>query len=302
MRKRPKTHLHRPAFPGRQQALVASTGNAAISVTRYNPEIVAGREHVAKMAGEDAFVVLYQLRDHPAHEFKLDGRLERPPAARRGMLNVVDLRIGDACGRLLHPADTLMFHVPVRALEDLLDDLDARTVTGLRAPEPWQTADPVVDQLAPVLLDALATPQAETSRLLNEHLLFGLGAHFVQRYGGVEPRPVMRLGGLAPWQQRRALELLDEARGDTLSIRAIADACSLSPDHFTRAFKISMGQTPRAWQLARRIERAQQMLLQPRLSVAEIAQALGYADQSHFSRSFLRHTGESPFRWRRSRL
>lgn len=300
-RMRQATSLHRPAFPGRQPALMAPAGEAAISITRFRPHIATGREHVAKMAGDEAFVVLYQLRDHPAHEFKLDGRLERPEAARRGTLNIVDLRLGDACGRLLHPVDTLMFHLPVRAIETVMDGVDAGTIPGLRAPDPWRTTDALLDQLAPVLVEALATPEEEANRLLNEHLLLGLGAHFMRRYGGVTPGHRQTRGGLAAWQERRALEMLDETSGRPPSIREIAQALGLSPDHFTRAFRASTGQTPQAWLQARRIARAKDLLLRSDLPISAIAQACGFADQSHFSRTFLRQTGESPFRWRRSR-
>lgn len=300
-RMRQATSLNRPAFPGHQPALMAPAGEAAISVTRFRPHIIAGRAHVAKMTGEEAFVVLYQLRDHPAHEFKLDGRLERPEAARRGTLNIVYLRLGDACGRLLHPVDTLMFHVPVRAIETVMDGVDAGTIPGLRAPDPWRTTDALLDQLAPVLVEALATPEAEANRLLNEHLLLGLGAHFMRRYGGVPQGHRQTRGGLAAWQERRALEMLDQVSGRTASIREIAQALGLSPDHFTRAFRASTGQTPQAWLQARRIARAKDLLLRSDLPISQIAQACGFADQSHFSRTFLRQTGESPFRWRRSR-
>lgn len=298
---RQATSLRRPAFPGHQPALMARAGEAAISVTRFRPQIVAGREHVAKMAGEDAFVVLYQLRDHPVHEFKLDGRLERPDAARRGTLNIVDLRLGDACGRLLHPVDTLMFHMPMRAIEHVVDGTDAGTIAGLRAPDPWRTTDPLVDQLAPVLVEALAMPEAEVNGLLNEHLLLGLGAHFVRRYGGVTSGHRPARGGLAAWQERQALDMLDDASGRPASIREIAQALGLSPDHFTRAFRASTGQTPQAWLQARRIAQAKDLLLRSDLPISQIAQVCGFADQSHFSRTFLRQTGESPFRWRRNR-
>ncbi len=277
---------------------MAPAGAAAVSVTRYSPDVRAGQAHVAKMVAEDAFVVLYQLQTHPSHEFKLDGRLQTPEAAPQGELNIVDLRMGDACGRLLHPADTLMFHVPFRAIEHILEESGAATVAPMRAPQPWRTVDPVVRQLAPLLVEALAASGDKTDQLLHEHLLYGLGAHFVQRYGGWRRRDP-QLGGLAAWQERRAKEMLDDAATRHFSIRAIARECGLSPDHFTRAFKASVGMAPSAWLQARRMDRAKQLLETSRLSLAEIAQICGFADQSHFSRQFSRTVGESPSRWRR---
>ncbi len=113
--------------------------------------------------------MLFQLRDHPAHEFKLDVRLERPSAAPEGTLNIVDLRMGDACGRLLNPVDTLMFHVPTTAIEDILQQAGAENIAPLRAPDPWLTVDPMVQQIAPLLKDGLSKGGNGQCQLFHEH-------------------------------------------------------------------------------------------------------------------------------------
>jgi AraC family transcriptional regulator len=58
---------------------------------------------------------------------------------------------------------------------------------------------------------------------------------------------------------------------------------------------------PHRWLLARRIERAQELLLHSALSLDRIAAACGFADQSHFSRVFSRQIGIAPSAWRRQR-
>lgn len=291
----------RPAFPGGQDVLTAATENAAISVTRFTPEIPGNDALVAKMEAEKAFVVLVQLRAHPPHEFKLDGRFERPPAMPQGALNVIDLNVGDACARLTAPADTLMFHLPNRALHDLAEAADARPVERLRAPDGWLTADPLASRMAPVLVHELAEPEGERNRLFIDHMLLGLGAHFARRYGGIAPQRRQR-GGLAPWQERRARELLEARLADPPSIREVARECGLSADYFTRAFRASTGLTPHAWLQAQRIDRARRLMRDETASLAEVALACGFADQSHLSRVFLQHTGHTPGQWRRSHL
>jgi AraC-like DNA-binding protein len=299
--KQTQSAMSRPGLPGQQQALMAATGRSAISVTRFSPRITRGEAHVAKMRGEDAFVVLFQLRDHPAHEFKLDGRLERPSAAPKGTLNIVDLRMGDACGRLLNPVDTLMFHVPTTAIEDILQEAGAENLAPLRAPEPWLTVDAVVQQLAPLLTDGLSKGGDGQRQLFHEHMLLGVGAHFARRYGDMRLRTRQVRGGLAPWQERRAKEMLDADRMDAVSIHAVALECGLSPDYFTRAFRASTGMTPQCWLQTQRIAKAKALLDEPALTLAAIAQTCGFSDQSHFSRQFSRHTGKSPRQWRRER-
>jgi AraC family transcriptional regulator len=80
----------------------------------------------------------------------------------------------------------------------------------------------------------------------------------------------------------------------------MARSVSLSPYHFSRAFKAATGETPRAHVTARRIERAKELLMDPDLPLAQIAQMCGFADQSHFTALFGRHTGMTPGVWRRS--
>ena len=58
--------------------------------------------------------------------------------------------------------------------------------------------------------------------------------------------------------------------------------------------------TPHAWQIDRRIQRARQLLDQE-LPLAEIAQQLGFADQSHFQRIFKQRVAVNPGEYRRLR-
>jgi AraC-like DNA-binding protein len=269
-------------------------------VTHFSPVIGESGEHLATMRGENAFVVLFQLRDLPAHDFRLDGKLQRVGAIRRRTLHIVDLRIGDACGRLRHPVETLMFHIPTGAIAEIADNAGAPKIGELKAPEPWLTQDPVVDRMAPLLIDALRQP-SQGNRLFHDHILLGLGAHFADRYGGMRPRAAWQRGGLAPWQERRAKELLSANLSGDISLGMVARECGLSPDYFSRAFRGTTGVTPHVWLQMRRVSEAKVLLGTSALSLADIALACGFADQSHFSRVFSRHTGESPGAWRRRR-
>lgn len=90
------------------------------------------------------------------------------------------------------------------------------------------------------------------------------------------------------------------ARGDgRLSIADMADTVGLSESWFAHVFKQTTGKTPLQWQLARRIERAQQLLTETELSVADIAAQLGFSDQAHLTKAFRQVAGETPAAWRR---
>jgi AraC family transcriptional regulator len=53
------------------------------------------------------------------------------------------------------------------------------------------------------------------------------------------------------------------------------------------------------WRLERRVEKAMTMLSSEQASLADIAVACGFADQSHFTRVFTKYNGRSPGQWRR---
>jgi AraC family transcriptional regulator len=106
-------------------------------------------------------------------------------------------------------------------------------------------------------------------------------------------------GGLAPWQVRRAKELVMAHIDGELTLDVLAGECGLSVSHFSRAFQASVGESPHRWLLERRIDRAKDLLFAKGSSLAEIALASGFRDQSHFTRTFSRSVGQSPGAWRR---
>jgi AraC-like DNA-binding protein len=108
-------------------------------------------------------------------------------------------------------------------------------------------------------------------------------------------------GGLAPWQAHRAKALMDTNLGAKLPLSQLAEECGLSTRHFARAFRQTTGVPPHRWLLGRRVDRAKDLLRDPALSLAEVALACGFADQSHFTRMFTTVVGVTPGLWRRMR-
>ncbi len=109
-------------------------------------------------------------------------------------------------------------------------------------------------------------------------------------------------GGLAPWQEKRSKEMLAGDLTGATPLHEIAGVCGLSVSHFSRAFHKSTGLAPHAWLLRARVESAKAMLRRGDASLAAIARASGFADQSHFARVFTRRVGLSPGAWRKAVL
>jgi AraC-like DNA-binding protein len=132
-----------------------------------------------------------------------------------------------------------------------------------------------------------------------DHLNLILGAHLLQKYGGLRKPPTISLGGLGPLQKRRATELLSENLSGRIRLSQLAAECGLSISHFARSFKASFGVSAHRWLVQRRIERSQELLMHTGGSLADIADQAGFTDQAAFSRTFRQIVGISPGRWRR---
>src|SRR5262249_55158942 len=110
-----------------------------------------------------------------------------------------------------------------------------------------------------------------------------------------------RDGALSRAKLRAVIEYVEQHLDASLTLEHMAAVAHLSAYHFARQFKVATGQPPHQYVIARRVERAQQLLRQDHdldLSLAEIAAGAGFSDQSHFSHHFKRLTGVTPGRFR----
>jgi len=141
----------------------------------------------------------------------------------------------------------------------------------------------------------------ETSPPGDDGYLEALGrllVHELVRTHDRKPAAPVR-GGLAAWQERVVVEHIEKHLSDTPQLAQLAELVRLSPQHFCRAFRQSLGQPPLRYHGSRRIERAKQLLAGTDLPVTEIGLALGYSETSSFTAAFRRATGLTPTTYRR---
>jgi AraC family transcriptional regulator len=108
-------------------------------------------------------------------------------------------------------------------------------------------------------------------------------------------------GGLSPAALRRVQLFIEANLERTIHLSDLAERAGLSEFHFARSFKTSMGTTPRAFLENRRIEKAQELLRESDLSLAQIAAETGLGTQSRFTTTFRRATGFTPATYRRGK-
>jgi len=106
-------------------------------------------------------------------------------------------------------------------------------------------------------------------------------------------------GGLAPAALRRVRAHIDAHLSRQLQIDELAAIAHLSQGHFTRAFRQSLGIAPCGYIKLRRVAVASERIRGADLPLGQIALETGFADQSHFTRSFANQMGETPSEFRR---
>ena len=127
-----------------------------------------------------------------------------------------------------------------------------------------------------------------------EALATGLSRQVALHAGVRQPRAALQRGGLSTVAKRRALELMELGTDGRLSVESLAKEVGLSPAHFSRAFKETMGVPPHRYLLNLRLERARRMLDAEDATLSAVAQRAGFADQAHFTRLFKREYGVTP--------
>src|SRR3954451_24036665 len=96
----------------------------------------------------------------------------------------------------------------------------------------------------------------------------------------------------------RAKDLADARYAEPLGVDDLARAAGLSRAHFSREFRRTFGESPHAYLLTRRLERAATLLRTTDNSVAEICLAVGLTSVGSFTTSFRRMFGQSPTEYR----
>jgi AraC family transcriptional regulator len=150
-------------------------------------------------------------------------------------------------------------------------------------------------------LDAELTVGGAGGRLAAESLANVLAVHLIRHL--LAPRqPARRRDGTLPRAKLRAVvEYIDAHLDACPNLEQMAVIARLSPYYFARQFKRATGLPPHQYVLARRIERAKQLLQTGGVpSLAEVAANAGFSDQSQFSHHFKRLVGVTPGQFRMS--
>jgi AraC family transcriptional regulator len=102
------------------------------------------------------------------------------------------------------------------------------------------------------------------------------------------------MGELTTWRFARVRNYMEHHLGEAISLEDLARVAGVSRFHFARQFRARTGESPMGYLLRTRVERAKTLLLDSRARVVDVSAELGFADQSHFTRTFRRMVGMPP--------
>jgi AraC family transcriptional regulator len=190
--------------------------------------------------------------------------------------------------------DVLHLHVPNALIAEYSEHGHAWS-TPLIAERP--TVDPVIEKLARSLIHA-----EDLGGSFGQSYADGISLAITAQLFGSRPDKTSaqppRVSGLSKWRLKRATEYMEANLAEPISLAAIAAAAGLSRMHFAAQFRVATGLSPHEYLLQRRIDRAQELMMNSRLPLVEIALDVGFRTQAHFTTVFARIVNETPNAWR----
>jgi AraC-like DNA-binding protein len=254
-------------------------------------------ERITKLSPVPALLVSISLKSLPSSTYRVwtADKLIPTSTVHPFRSNVIDFDSQPRCwaGSAF---DYAHYSVPRKGLDDIAEDLGFGRVSDYRLAV--LENDLVVAQITKSILPFLGRKDRLSVLALDQFSLV-LGAHLIQQYGILQKTARRSKGGLAPWQKRRASELLHENMHGRIRLSHIAGECGLSVSHFARSFKTSFGISTHQWLMQHRIDHTKQLMSQTIMSLIDIAIQSGFNDQAAFTRTFHQFVGVSPGRWRR---
>lgn len=196
--------------------------------------------------------------------------------------------------------------MPQAEFDRLLEKLSAEAGLGAG------NIDPVLDRLT-LALEATRTNGSEYAGLYADALRLAILTRRLAMPAGatthreilepearaVEPVEARRpKSGLPKWRLKRVTAYVEENLAESITLADMACAAGLSRMHFAAQFRVATGMRPHDYLLRRRIETAQQMMVESSDTLIQIALSVGFQTQAHFTTVFRKIVGETPFQWR----
>jgi AraC family transcriptional regulator len=292
--------------------------NNVVLKPRERAGLVAFEPYAASKWSGSVGMLAARYLDAPASEIEL------PPSSHHSLVLVNrpseegEVRYADVLRRVPPPAGSILVipaGTPARwrwngRNDSLTVSLEPHLVARVAAEsfdlDPVRVVVPPLDRLdVPQVRTAMQAIDAELmagtawGNLAAESLANVLAVSLIRYVSAPRQRARDRDGKLPQSKLRSIVDYIEDHLDVGLTLGDLATVARLSPYHFARQFRAATGLPPYQFVLARRVDRAKQLLQGgDDSSLAEVAARAGFSDQSQFSRHFKRMVGVTPGQFR----
>ncbi len=269
-----------------EPALTSKDANWDGIILAHFSDLPAGESPTHRVK-QHALYIIDSPQPIPA-ESKLDGK-HKEHVYRCGDVTILPARVdywarwdgGDITTITLHPG--FMERVALETMEGNPIELTPQS----------SVADPAIYHISQALKYELASG-CVMGKLYSESLITALAIRLFHGYGVVQTKPSTKKYGLSKIALKQILEYINAHLEQQLGLTELAAIAKISPHYFCKCFKQSTGFTPHQYVIRRRVERAQQLLENREMSISQVAQVVGFANQSHLNRHCKNLLGVTP--------
>jgi len=265
---------------------------AQVIASRWQ-SLSAGTEEVEAETSADFHVVKIALRNMNVR-LSVAGRTVLDGVATAGTFHVTPPST-PVRGVFRGAYDALHLFVPNTLFTEFDRDIPGHGVEEL-CPGSEAVRDSILEWLGLSLLEANRI-DGYSGRIYVDSLSMAI----VARLRSIARRSILdgqsKIRGLPRWRLKRAVDYIESHLAGPLSLADLASATGLTRMHFAAEFRAATGLRPHEYLLRRRIERSQEMLVATNMSLVNVALAVGFQTQSHYSSVFRRFVGQPPRAW-----
>ncbi|RMH94857.1 AraC family transcriptional regulator [Lysobacter pythonis] len=193
---------------------------------------------------------------------------------------------------------TLHFFLKDSVLQEVAENIYDLGTMNFRYKAAFAAADPTLSHLM------LATKQMLLEGLegnwRSEYIARAVASHILHRYcvlGGNEPAHAN--ARLSPSQLKKVDEFMRHSLARQFTFSELAAAVGLSRTVLFQRFTRTLRQTPHQYRQSMRVTQAKALIKQGGMTLAEVATACGFSDQTHMTRAFRQVLGMTPGQYRR---
>ena len=191
-------------------------------------------------------------------------------------------------------ARSARLRVPTDLVSRAAREIGARARADVDIINVFCVGDRTIEGFGRLLLAEMDNPVHPTQPLIVEAISCALAAHLAGRYSASDLTTPGFQRGLSPQTLTRIVDHIEDHLDQPITLTELAAAAGVSRFHFSRLFRQSTGFSPIAYVERLRLARAQDLLKLGKLPIVEVALAVGFCDQSAFTRRFHRHLGTTP--------